>query len=64
MNQHPFPYHIIRSSRKTLAIQVSTSGQVTVRAPHTMSEYTIDNFLAQKESWILKHLASSGKHSR
>ena len=57
MNPHPFPYLIIRSNRRTLAIQVSTSGQVTVRAPHTMPESTIDNFLVQKESWILKHLA-------
>ena len=59
MNPHPFPYRIIRSNRKTLAIQISTSGQVTVRAPRTMPESTIDNFLVQKESWILKHLAHS-----
>ena len=57
MNPHPFPYLIIRSNRRPLAIQVSTSGQVTVRTPHTMPESTIDNFLIQKESWILKHLA-------
>lgn len=57
MNQHPFPYRLIRSSRKTLAIQVSTSGQVTVRAPRTMPESTIDDFLTKKESWILKHLS-------
>ena len=40
MISHPFPYRIIRSSRKTLAIQVSVSGQVTVRAPHTMPDST------------------------
>ena len=57
MNQHPFPYRLIRSSRKTLSIQVSTSGQVTVRAPRTMSESTIDDFLTKKESWVLKHLS-------
>ena len=54
---HPFPYRIIRSSRKTLAIQVSVSGQVTVRAPHTMPDSTIHRFLSQKESWILEHLS-------
>ena len=57
MISHPFPYRIIRSSRKTLAIQVSVSGQVTVRAPHTMPDSTIHRFLSQKESWILKHLS-------
>ena len=57
MISHPFPYRIIRSSRKTLAIQVSVSGQVTVRAPHTMPDSTIHRFLSQKESWILEHLS-------
>lgn len=57
MGTHPFPYRLIRSNRKTLAIQVSASGQVTVRAPRTMSDTTIENFLTQKESWILKHLS-------
>lgn len=50
MGTHPFPYRLIRSNRKTLAIQVSASGQVTVRAPRTMSDTTIENFLTQKES--------------
>ena len=49
MGTHPFPYRLIRSNRKTLAIQVSASGQVTVRAPRTMSDTTIENFLTQKE---------------
>ena len=57
MISHPFPYRIIRSSRKTLAIQISVSGQVTVRAPHTMPDSTIHRFLSQKESWILEHLS-------
>ena len=59
MGTHPFPYRLIRSNRKTLAIQVSASGQVTVRAPHTMPDSTIQRFLSQKESWILKHLSHS-----
>ena len=54
MISHPFPYRLIRSNRKTLAIQVSVSGQVIVRAPRTMSDSTIHRFLSQKESWILE----------
>ena len=49
MISHPFPYRIIRSSRKTLAIQVSVSGQVTVRAPHTMPDSTIQRFLPERK---------------
>ena len=63
MISHPFPYRIIRSSRKTLAIQVSVSGQVTVRAPHTMPDSTIHRFLSQKESWILKHLSHAASEA-
>lgn len=63
MISHPFPYRIIRSSRKTLAIQVSVSGQVTVRAPHTMPDSTIHRFLSQKESWILEHLSHAATES-
>ncbi len=57
MISHPFPYRLIRSNRKTLAIQVSVSGQVIVRAPRTMSDSTIHRFLSQKESWVLEHIS-------
>ena len=63
MISHPFPYRLIRSNRKTLAIQVSVSGQVTVRAPRTMSDSTIHRFLSQKESWVLEHISRAASGS-
>lgn len=56
MTTHPFQYKIIYSNRKTLAIQVTTTKEVIVRAPRSMSPSRIDAFLTNKESWILKHL--------
>lgn len=56
MIQHPFPYKIIYSSRKTLAIQVTSRKEVIVRAPRSMPAAKIDAFLTEKEGWILKHL--------
>lgn len=56
MNTHPFPYEIIYSARKTLAIQVTADGKVRVRAPKQISASVIEDFLTEKESWILKHL--------
>lgn len=56
MSDHPFPYEIIRSSRKTLAIQVTAEGSVRVRAPKQMPLSVIEKFLTEKESWVLKHL--------
>lgn len=65
MTQHPFSYEIIYSNRKTLAIQINTSGQVIVRAPSKTSVSGIDTFLTEKEDWILKHLEriSTAQHS-
>jgi len=51
-------YEVIRSNRKTMAIQIKGDGQVIVRAPMRMSKATIQQFIAQKEGWIAKHLAS------
>ena len=56
MNAHPFPYEVIYSGRKTLAIQISAQGRVTVRAPRRTPKSTIDRFLTEKEGWVLKHL--------
>lgn len=47
-------YQLIRSSRKTLAIQITSEGQVIVRVPRRCSRQLIENFLREKEGWIAK----------
>ncbi|MCD7864168.1 MAG: M48 family metallopeptidase [Lachnospiraceae bacterium] len=47
-------YKIIRSGRKTLAIQVNKDG-VVVRAPYRVSDAEINRFVSERQSWILKH---------
>ena len=47
---------VVRSRRKTLALEVRTDGSVVIRAPYTLSERKIQDFVAQKESWIRKML--------
>lgn len=54
--KHPFKYELIYSSRKTLAIQITPDGSVKVRAPKRCPKSTIECFLNEKESWILKHV--------
>lgn len=56
MSTHPFSYEIIYSNRKTLAIQITTDGTVKVRAPKQISHSVIEEFLKEKENWVLKHL--------
>lgn len=43
-----------RSSRKTLAITVTSKGELLVKAPSAMGEKEIERFLAQKRYWIYK----------
>ena len=45
----------IRSSRKTIAIEISHKG-IVVRAPHKMSDEDIAAFIKQKEKWIERTL--------
>ena len=47
---------IIRSNRKTVAIQVNSDLSITVRAPHFASEKDIEKILMKKEAWISKHI--------
>ncbi|MCD7739061.1 MAG: M48 family metallopeptidase [Lachnospiraceae bacterium] len=47
-------YKIIRSGRKTLAVQVTRDG-VIVRAPYRMSEGEINRFVSEHQNWIQKH---------
>jgi len=45
---------IIRSHRKTLALQVTEGGELVVRAPFLLPELAIKHFIKQKATWIQK----------
>ena len=49
-------YRLVRSSRRTVSIQVTAEGEVVVRAPRLYPKYKIGAFLRQKESWIQARL--------
>lgn len=61
MPKYPFPYEIIYSNRKTLAIQITVESKVRVRAPKNTPRSMIEGFLSEKEGWILKHLQQKKK---
>ena len=52
-------YRIIRSDRKTVALQIK-AGEVIVRAPRAMRQDEIADFVARHEDWIRKKLATFG----
>ncbi|MBR2889230.1 MAG: M48 family metallopeptidase [Oscillospiraceae bacterium] len=48
-------YRLIRSDRKTLALQIEPDGTLVVRAPRRMPKTAIDAFILEKRDWIEKH---------
>ena len=72
MRQHPFctpqiyhfpevtpmrEYRLIRSNRRTLAVEVRPNGEVWVRAPRFLPRAAIDRAVTEREEWIAAHLA-------
>ena len=50
-------YELIRSNRKTIALQIKGDGRIIVRAPLRMAAKDIQRFVDSKAAWIAKHLA-------
>lgn len=50
-------YELLRSKRKTLALEVTRDGRLLVRAPMRLSREKIDTFVTAHEEWIARHLA-------
>lgn len=45
---------LVRSARRTIAIQISPDGSVAVRAPRRCSRAVLDEFVAEKREWITR----------
>ena len=50
-------YEVIRSNRKTIAVQIKGDGRIIVRAPLRMADGDIRRFVESKSEWMEKHLA-------
>ena len=55
MNQQ-LSYRVLRSSRKTVAIQITPQGEVLVRCPRRTKEADIRAFVESKAGWIRRNL--------
>ena len=51
------PIELIRSNRKTIALQIKSDGRLIVRAPLRMAARDIQRFVDSKAAWIEKHLS-------
>lgn len=52
---------VIKSKRRTLAVQIKPGGRIIVRAPYFTGTTAIKRFLAEHETWIEKHLAKQAE---
>ncbi len=55
-------YEIIRSRRRTLALQVTREGRILVRAPLRYPAGRIETFVQQHEPWIQRKLLEQRNH--
>lgn len=55
---------IIRSNRKTIAIEIKPDATVLVRVPSFMKDAEVDKFVKEKESWIKEHLKKIEKRQK
>ena len=55
-------YEIIRSRRRTLALQVTREGRVEVRAPLRYPAGRIETFVRQHEDWLQRKLTEQKEH--
>ena len=49
-------YQLIRSHRRTLALEISADASLIVRAPKRLSEKKINLFVLEKEKWITQKI--------
>lgn len=51
-----YAYEVIRTNRKTIAIEITKAEKVLVRCPLKCGEKTIADFIDKYDSWIVKHM--------
>jgi len=49
-------YTLVRSTRKTISLEVSRNGEIIVRAPNRASRSNIERFVAAHDAWLEKAL--------
>ncbi|HRY74792.1 MAG TPA: SprT family zinc-dependent metalloprotease [Methanoregulaceae archaeon] len=50
-------HSVIRSRRRTLALEITGDGDIVVRAPHRTPDSVIEGMIRKKEDWIARKVA-------
>ena len=54
-------YELIRSYRRTISVEVDSSGHVLVRSPRLMPKWRIEAFVQSRQDWIARAKARQAK---
>ncbi|PKM62992.1 MAG: M48 family peptidase [Firmicutes bacterium HGW-Firmicutes-21] len=57
-------YTVIRSTRKSISLEITSELQILVRVPRQMRKSEIESFLDKHRSWIEKHMELRKKKNR
>lgn len=54
-------YKIVRSKRKTIALQINSNMEVVVKAPFGVSDFYIDELVQKRKKWIIEKVGVVGR---
>lgn len=57
-------FELVRSNRRTLAIEIKAGGKVLVRAPKKLDKKQIIKFVSSKYDWMLKSIERQKKNKK
>lgn len=57
-------YELLRSSRRSISIEIKRDGRIVVRAPYAMSTSDIEKLIDAKSNWIEKHIEKARSDTR
>lgn len=57
-------YEVVRSDRKTMAIQIKKDGLVVVRVPRYATAAAVERFVGEHQGWIEKHYRAVSERLR
>lgn len=59
-----YTYRVVRSNRRTIAVQIMPDGSVVVRCPRHLPDAQIRRFVESKAAWIQKHQTAAPAYEK
>ncbi len=59
-------FHLIKSKRrrKTISLHIKEGGEIVIRAPHKASKKEVEEFIKEREAWVVEKLVEEKERRR